>query len=234
MSYKKSKARVNFEHDLKKILITVKITYSNKCTISETRSFVLCSAILLTSAKIENYLQEVVNDWASLVAHRSLKVGSLPKNLRSFMLVNNGTTQSAYKHYFAFGDEGKLIDSITNTLDNQCYQWVSSAEPLSGVNTSIVLSGKKYPSPRNIEVLFNRLGLGEIFNELNRAAKSDLQSDLTSFNDLRTTIAHEGIPIGLNDYDIKNKLNHMKRFVAHLDRIFFKHVVKHTGAATWK
>ena len=94
-------------------------------------------------------------------------------------------------------------------------------------------SDVKYPSTKNLRKLFRRLGIDPVFDRLNAVAKRDVESLLTSFNDVRTEMAHQGMPIGMSVGDIKARINDISLVVGYIDRLFYSHVSKTTGVVCW-
>lgn len=92
------------------------------------------------------------------------------------------------------------------------------------VNAASFLEKRKYPSPRNFPQLFRRLGLKQIWASTSATGKMDTRLTLTSLNDLRTDIAHEGkVPTGFGLSDFLKRLEQMQRFVAAVDRSVSRH-----------
>ncbi|MFH4201971.1 hypothetical protein WAJ61_21480, partial [Acinetobacter baumannii] len=61
---------------------------------------------------------------------------------------------------------------------------------------------KKYPSVDNLNIIYKRIGIKKIFNEVSRELKSDAQSYLESLSSLRTTLAHNGELVGISFDDV--------------------------------
>lgn len=139
----------------------------------------------------------------------------------------------SYKQFIARGDEGALITKISSMFGKSHYHFAVDTLSVPRLQGADLYKDKKYPSPKNMRRLFDRLGIPQIFVELNKSSKRDLESVLTSFNDVRTEIAHSGIPPAINDRDIKIQIANMQSFIYHLDKTFYKHVCKHTGVVSW-
>lgn len=65
-------------------------------------------------------------------------------------------------------DEGRLLAGLAGQLNRPHYAFAIDALPVPAVHAAHVLSGKKYPSPKNIAALFGRLGIPNIFDLFNK------------------------------------------------------------------
>jgi hypothetical protein len=90
----------------------------------------------------------------------------------------------------------------------------------------------KNPSPKNLKILFNRLGLKNIFNVINKLGKKDYELVLRSFLDIRETIAHQQ-SISLTIEDTKRNFSNIKDLIDKIDRASFSHVCKESGINYW-
>jgi len=73
MPYHYSRARKQFAADLAVITNALGDAFSVKCSSIIVREFALCSAVVLTSAKVETYLETLVADWGRAVLSEGLK-----------------------------------------------------------------------------------------------------------------------------------------------------------------
>jgi hypothetical protein len=89
-----------------------------------------------------------------------------------------------------------------------------------------------YPETGNVSKSF-LTGIKNIFNEINRISRSDLKSALTSFNNVRTAISHNGIPVGINDKDIIRNLKSAKRIISFIDKAAYHHINLKSSITTW-
>jgi hypothetical protein len=232
MPYTKSRARKVFDTEVNQMISVIRDAYSSKANSSDVKVYVLSSAVMLCTARLEVYLEDLVNDWVHRINSSNQICKSLPDNLRAHCL-NNGSVMSAYRQFIALNDEMAFLKSIGNALSAKSYVLGVDGESVPKLNSNQIHGGKKYPSPDNVKHLFNRLGIDRVFEKFNTKAKADVKASLQSFNDIRTAVAHQGIPVGANDKDIKNRLLEMKRVVSYIDKVFYTHVCKYTGSATW-
>ncbi|MBV9788968.1 MAG: hypothetical protein JOZ51_12375 [Chloroflexi bacterium] len=233
MPYTKSRARKAFDIEVDELIKVIREAHSRKCNLPNVRSHVLCSAVMLCSAKVEVYLEDVISDWINLINASGIRTDQLPRNFRAYYL-NNSSTVSLYKSFFASNDEVDFLKKLSNTLGQDFRQVAIDGVNVPVLQTRYIYADKKYPSPDNMKHLFNRLGISDIFSQLNKSARTDLKAVLVSFNDIRTSVAHQGVPVGLTAKDIGLRLKDVKRVVSHIDKILYFHVVKHTGAICWR
>lgn len=113
--------------------------------------------------------------------------------------------------------------------------WGAGGAAPATVDPATFLEKKKYPSPKNLPQLFRRLGVKQIWAVVSATGKMNSELILTSLNDLRTDIAHEGkVPTGFSFNDFRDRLEQMRRFVAALDRGMAKHFCSSVmPRATW-
>jgi hypothetical protein len=232
MPYSKSQARKNFETEIDKMISVIKAAYKNKGATADIKEYVLSCATLLASAKLEVYFEDFFDTWIQKVNLAGLNVSHLPKNLRAVYL-NQGFLNNAFKKLIIENNESNFIDVVTAQMSNYHFHLTDDIKPLPSLNSKRIYQNRKYPSPDNVKAMFKRVGFNNIFNELNRNARADIESLLQSFNDFRTTIAHNGIPAGINDRDVIEKLADLKDIVYYMDKELFKHINRHTTNATW-
>ncbi len=232
MPYRYSRARKQFGADLNVIRTTLREAYSPKCTSQRVKEYALCSAVILTSAKLETYLETLISDWCKAFATNGLLTDSLPLSTRAF-LFNDPGIEAAYKKLVYQADESRFLPEIGSLVGNSVFLFGKNGEPVPAFQARRVYSDSKYPSPRNIKRLFRRCGIDPLFPRLDSLAKQNVEYLLTSFNDVRTEMAHQGMPIGLSSGDVKARIADAKLVAGYIDRVFYAHVVKTTGAASW-
>jgi hypothetical protein len=232
MPYRLSRARKRFDLETDKLLGSLREAFSSKCKSTPTRELALCGAILLSSAKLESYLEDLIGDWGKSLKSPPLTTEKLPKRMRAFLLRTPAVVE-AYRRYTCFRDETDLLPRLANLLGNSLHDLAADGRGIPLFEISSVYKDKKYPSPGNIKRLFYRFDFDNVFNELGRIGRRDVEAMLNSFNDKRTEMAHVGMPVGLTKDDIKNQIVEARKIVSYIDRMFYSHVVKTVGAAFW-
>jgi hypothetical protein len=232
MPYHYSRARKQLIADLGTTRIALRDAYSAKCSSGVVREVALCGAVALASAKVETYLATLVADWGKAVLAAGLKTDSLHGNTRAFLL-NEPGLEKVYKRLAFDGNEGDFILALAQLLGKPLFNFSKDGENIPPFPVARVFGDTKYPSPKNLSRLFKRLGISPVFDRLNALAKRDVESLLTSFNDIRTEMAHEGMPVGMSVGDVKKRINDIGLVVGYIDRLFYSHVCKTVGATCW-
>jgi hypothetical protein len=232
MPYHRSRARKRFEIDIVIFLKTLGEAFSSKCSSHSVRGFALCSAVLLCSARLESYLEDLLGDWSQSVRAPHLTTDQLPKRTRAFLL-NQAGILAAYRRYVCYGSESELLSKLEAFVGQSTYEFAIDGRAIPQFPIQAIYRDRKYPSVKNLQDLFNRFGFSNIFDELNRIGRRDTKALLISFNDLRTEMAHTGMPIGLTPGDIRLHIKNVRSVVGYIDRLFYSHVAKSVGAARW-
>lgn len=232
MPYAKSQARKNFDTEIDKMISVIKSTFANTSISTDTKQYVLSCGVMLGTAKIEVYLEDFFDTWISKINSTALTSSHLPNNLKA-LYINQPFLNNGFKKLIVENSESKYFEAIASQLGNNSFHLTDLTKPLPRLDSKRIYQNKKYPSPDNFEALFKRIGINRIFIELNRSASADMKNILQSFNDIRTSVAHDGIPVGLNDRDIVANLKQIKHLIYHIDKTLFKHINRHTTRATW-
>jgi hypothetical protein len=232
MPYRSSRARKQFIADLRDISRTLDEAYSGKCSSVKVQEFALCSAVVLTSAKFEAYLEMLISDWGKAVVSNGVKTERLSRHTRAFLL-NDPQIENAYRKLSFDQSESAFLPKIGRLVGTSVFQFATDGQVVPAFQVKRIYDGVKYPSPKNLCRLFRRCGIEPLFPALNKLAKRNVEALLVSFNDVRTEMAHVGMPIGLSAADIKTRINEVHSVVAYVDRVFHSHVCRTTGANCW-
>lgn len=232
MAYHYSRARKQFNAELAVINSALRGAYSAKYPVGKVREFALCSAVILTSAKVETYVETLVADWGRSVLGNGLKTNDLPRHTRAFLL-NEPSIEKIYRRLGFDANEANFLPALSQMLGSAIFQFAKDGEAVPAFQIRRVYADVKYPSPNNLRKLFRRLGIDRVFHALNAIAHRDVEALLTSFNDTRTEMAHNGMPVGLSVADIKAKIRDISLVVGYIDRLFYRHVCATTGSICW-
>ena len=233
MSYTKSTARQvyeNFSNQLmslakstEKIRIPI-LTYDHKNLIYQSLIVLLCSAI-------EEYHKNFIEDWFFKLKASNVPMEKIPLNARMYGLLYN--TENYYKNLFY--DRNKEKDILEKLANNKglLKKYVDDAE-LFDMHwfAKSVWNNKKYPSTKNVSILYNRLGISNIFDVLARLKHKDYKMQLESFLSIRESITHEGA--GAVTYtDVKNHICFINELIYLLDKELYKHCCTIAGSVYW-
>ncbi len=154
----------------------------------------------------------------------------VPHNTRMFkLLIGN---MQLYRKFLLENNE---VQTIKDLQKNIALMYLADDKlNMQSFRISQIYADKKYPSPKNLQKLFFRLGIDNIFDEISKKLRKDSKKELDSFNSVRTSIAHEAQITGLSLDDIKAKLTSIIKITEAIDIILFDHFKSHTGAESWK
>ncbi len=232
MPYQKSDARNEFEDRIAALIKTARIASKKKNNIpSAVRDLTYHAAVFEASACLEEYIKSVIDDFAFRVkAHNPpLKAKDLPSAVRSFIFLKSSI--SMYERYLYAGDERKLLRELD--VNSSVFEITKDDNILTNkVTLSCIYNEKKYPSTKNWRRLFSRLGVNDVFGSVSSIIKRDAEATLTSFNDVRTAIAHQ-IPPSLALSDVIRNLSNALLLVKGIDRLLYRHFTAHAGQCCW-
>ncbi|MBC7837677.1 MAG: hypothetical protein H7Y39_03410 [Nitrospiraceae bacterium] len=86
------------------------------------------------------------------------------------------------------------------------------------LDASVLVESKGYPSSENLKIVFHKLGVS-IFTECNRKMRTDVAALIDSIGDLRSEMAHLGVPSGITENDVEKKIKDLRNIVVTIDRI---------------
>jgi len=189
----------------------------------------LQAVIFKTCAQLEEYLKAVIIDWLSHATSRNYLAGSLPDDLRWFCV--SQAHLAHYKHFMDTADELKLVDGLKEKAQNRL---LDDKGPIDRILIPIsVVGDRKYPSTKNIRRLFDRIGLRNVFDLVNKRTHRDFKLVLQSFLDVREAIAHQAPP-ALTYVDARVHTRNVQCFVDAVDRILYSHVMCYHGCDCWR
>jgi hypothetical protein len=231
MPYTASLSRIYFLRQTDDLIRYTKIKSNKKsATIpSDVMQLLFQAAIFRTSALLEEYLKDSISDWLSLASRHGHTCSTIPTNLKWFIV--SRTHGPSYKEYYLQNDEKKLLEKL-NSMSSDGF--MTDTQPLTGLlNLSSIVGDRKYPSPKNIKALFNRVGIHNIFHHIDSITHRNTEMSLQSFLDVRGAIAHQN-PQLLNYPEVTMHIRNVQGLVRAIDRILYKHVIAHNGGSCWR
>lgn len=217
MNYKCSRARREFEFQLGQA--EQELVYLSKLDHKQSlNSRLLVAYYVYAYSLLEVYIKGIVEDSLNALSASGPAFDSWPDLMLGYFLHKNENLASHYRSFGYDEDEGAILERVAQTARNIA-SWSIGSKTLRITNAAYFLEKKKYPSPKNLPQLFKRLGIKNIWAAVGKAGKINGELMLTSLNDLRTSIVHEGkVPPGFSLGDFRNRLAQMRRFVAAIDR----------------
>lgn len=230
MPYSKSKARSDFELESYKLLkLAKKVSYKSSPLTYEHKQLINQSCIFLLSARIEDYTKNLIEDLFYNYRTKGATLANIPKSIRTKVLLDKQVNH--FRAYYNSSDEKVLLKNIS--IDNNYYELLDDTIVLSNqIHSSNIIGTNKYPSIKNLKILFHRLGINDILNELHKKAKKDITTAVESFLSLRESIAHQGAP-AITYIDIERHFKNINETINYLDRIVYSHIKKESGEAFW-
>lgn len=231
MPYSKSRARRDFETESNKLVkLAKKVSYKSSPLTYDHKQLINQSCIFLLSARIEDYTKNLIEDLIYSYRTNGATLRQIPKNTRTKALLD--TQVNHFRKYYNSSDEKTLIRNIS--IENGCYTIIDDTVPFTTqVNSSNIIGTNKYPSIKNLKILYNRLGINDIITELNRKARKDIRTAIESFLSLRESIAHQGAP-AITFSDIERHFKNINEAINYIDRVVYSHIKKESGDKFWR
>ena len=230
MPYSKSRSRCNFEDLLGTLLRLSREASFKKSGFSyEHQNLIYQATIFSICAGIEEYSKTFFEDYIYECQSIKVSLNRIPFNLRSMSLLSE--QKDLFKYYIFNGDESKTLKKINDSKST--YNVMQDNTVITqNIRAGTILGTNKYPSIKNLKIVYNRIGISDIFQELHRRSKVDITSQLKSFLDIREAISHQ-TPPPLTYDDIKRHLKNLKNIINFLDRIKYSQLSKISGHNCW-
>lgn len=222
MSYRCSRARRNFETQLDSALKEIRPLHQ-AARAHGGGPRLLGVYYVFVFAQFEVYVKSIIEDSLDALNTTGPRFDQWPDLMLGYLLHKSENLGGEYRRFSFIEDEGALLEKVALAA-KKVAAWSAGIQPLTGADAAAFLDRKSYPSPKNLPQLFKRLGVRSVWAMIGRAGKFNAELTLSSLNDLRTGIAHEGVvPPAFSLRDLKNRLEQMRRFVGALDRGFSAH-----------
>ncbi|WP_343703226.1 HEPN domain-containing protein [Chitinophaga sp.] len=230
MPYSKSRARKEFEIEVNKLLkLAKKVSYKSSPLTYGHKQLVNQSCIFLLSARIEDFTKNLIEDLLYSYRSKGATLNAIPRNIRTKTLLDRQV--NFYRSYYNSSDERSLLKSIS--IDSPYYGIIDNAANFTNqVFPTNIIGTNKYPSIKNLQILYFRVGINNIISDLNRKARKDIKTNIESFLSLREAIAHQGAP-AVTFNDVERHFKNMVEAINYLDRVVYSHIRKESGDKYW-
>lgn len=230
MPYNKSQARIDFETGTKSLKqVAKKVSYSSSPLNYDQKLLIFQSTIFLMSAKIEEYTKALIENLIFNYKSKVAVMSEIPENIRTKVLIDNQLVH--YQNFNFNKDEKKLLEKISCT--KSYYELLNLTNTFSNsINSKSVLGNNKYPSVKNLKILYLRIGIKDIFNNIQIHGQKDYKSQLESFLSIREAIAHQQAPV-MTFQDVERHLNNLLDLINKIDRVVYSHIVNVSGERFW-
>lgn len=232
MPYTKSYARKEFDEAVNDFYTQARFVSLKKNSIpNDIQQCVFRNAIFQSSAALEEFIRSVLEDWIRSLSLNNKVLSDIPDELRFWSI--GKCQKNIFTEYSAKNNEADLVKKLMSSA-----KLSSLFDPSTKVSDVIHhaehVSDKKYPSIKNLNILFKRFGIADFFSSVNVKGKKNYKSILQSFSDIRTSIAHQYPTPVLLFADISQQIKSICNFVATIDKVMYQHVVQHSGHVCWK
>ena len=230
MPYSKSKAREEFEVESNKLVkLAKKVSYKSSPLNYDHKQLINQSCIFLLSARIEDYTKTLIEDLIYKYKTNGAILSNIPNNIRTKALLDKQVNY--FRNYYNSSDERSLLKNIS--IESNYYELLNDGMSFnSQIHSTNIIGTNKYPSVKNLKILYLRIGISDIIKELNKKSKKDLKTALESFLSLRESIAHQGAP-AITFIDIERHFKNVNEIINHIDRIIYSHILKESGSNFW-
>lgn len=224
MSYRRSRARREFELQLGQTRAELTQLYPPAARLPGFGgSRLLAAYYVFAFAQMEVFVKTVVEDALQAVQTAAPPLDSLPDLMVGYLIHRGDEVGAEYRRFATSEDEAALLGKVGGVA-RKVVAWHAGGLAIQ-LDPSAFLDKKKYPSPRNMPQLFRRLGVRNLWAVASAAGRFNAELTLTSLNDLRTAIAHDGhVPPGFGKRDFRDRLDQMQEFVAAVDRCIADHL----------
>ena len=197
------------------------------------REYVIAASIFLAHAELENFIADIFSAFAVGIQARITKGSALPEALQSHLFLSKANANVIFGKFRAGSSEKDLLKSFAKALKGPAGSIVNDANALVAFTGEDIYSKLKYPSQDNLEKLFYRIGIDNVFDRLSAQLKQDSSALLHSLGSLRTQLAHNGTLPGISGGDVRIRIQDTGRFAAAIDRLMYKTVSSTLGSSVW-
>lgn len=191
------------------------------------RDCALSSTVLLGFAAFEEYLKQGIEEIFASAQANGVSVQKLPGEVRAHVSI------AAHLERWSDMDNARLLAQLELERAAGRFAALIDGTSVSAAFSIFVLDRVKYPKPKNLKSLFKRLGVANVYGELDPIAKANTSDLLTSFHDARTALAHQGIPPGWTADDFVAKLEELTVVAKAVDRVLWSWTRQHMGQVCW-
>jgi hypothetical protein len=232
MPYSKSRARTEFESkSIELVALARQISYKNVPLKYDHKNLIFQSTIVLLCSALEEYLRVFIEDLFFRYKSKNATISDTPVNSRTYTLFNN--QRVIYESFINNRDEAKILEKL-DVRNTYLYSLIDDTKKFTNqINAKSIVNDKKYPSPKNLKILFNRIGIKNIFGETEKLGKKNYELILRSFLDIRETIAHQE-STDLTFDDVKRNFKNIMDLLDKIDRVSYRHICILSGQNFWK
>jgi len=186
------------------------------------------AAVVLTHAHLEAYVATVVPEFLDYLNRNARPRTRWHDEIHTSAMVD-ALAADAGRVVNAEGEQQARTRTRQLVINVRAVDRVSRSVPL---RPAAILGDLKYPKLDNILLVFSRLVLPGIVQDLSQADGVSYGFALTTLNEDRGAIAH-GDAIAPSIADVRQTIRSVRRFMASLDRRLAVHAQTHVGSLPW-
>lgn len=193
------------------------------------RDLIFQAAIFQSSAAMEDYLKTVFDAWAFKTKNNAGNCIAIPPRVRASIAIEELSAQ--FYNYAANRNEIELIKKLESKVSLWELLEGSKSIPLH-FDGAHLYKNRKYPSPKNLKILFHRIGVENIFDDASKIIRSDAEMKLVAFNAIRTALAHAEPPQITYD-DVRRNVKDVQSLIRAFDRVIHQRFIAYLGQPLW-
>jgi len=219
----KTTAAVEFKRNAHALREAVSHYGRNRAVFRPVKDLYLGGVISKLYAEFENYVSDSIAENLATINSRHIELAKLPREFRS-SLIHCRINHDHFRNYYASQNEERFLENIDSQFDQKIFSWNGSMH-YSVTNREIVRT-QGYPSEDNLVAVYKRLGIRNIFSELNRELSRDTAALLRSVNSVRCGFVHDAQNPEMGVGDFKRTINDMIVLVMAIDHVVSSLVVR--------
>ncbi|SDI70953.1 hypothetical protein SAMN05216588_12282 [Pseudomonas flavescens] len=232
MPYVRSIALATLAEEYSVVLGRVKGTKRKELAPEEVE-YILGAAIFLAHAALENYVSDLFSSVAKGIRSVAKKGDQLPDELRAHLFLHKLNKSKIVGMQVGFNAENDAFKDVINSLNGHAGTLVDGSRELYSLQGVDIYTTYKYPSKENLNKVFKRVGIENLFKCLDKAMRRNSETALVSLGSLRSGLAHTGKMPGVTSGDVIKRIKDVQDLVRAIDRLLYKHMCSKFGQDSW-
>lgn len=195
------------------------------------KEYIVASSIFLAHAELENYIKDVFDLYIRNLAQK--KFLELNEDLRAYLILKFFSKKNMHISIL-MKEEGLILKEIKKESSNSSKHIFDKDLCLTYIKGADVYETYKYPSVKNLQKIYKRIGCDNIFNLASAIIKKNSQKILELIGTYRTSLAHNATLTGITIDDLINSLEDLKIFAKGLDNVLYNQIVKDHTQIFWR
>lgn len=208
-----------FKMNVAALVVSLDYFTKNKASIHPIKNLFLGGLISKVFAEFENFVSDSIAENLTSLTQRKVALSKLPREIRASLLYN-ALNHDHFRNFYASADEFRFINNLDTQFQAKCFSWDGNVS--YPITYRDIIRTQSYPSKDNLEAVYGRLGLHNIFCMLNRELKRDTNAILASANSIRCGFVHDSQDPTLSIKDLKRIIVDLVSVAMVLDAITFK------------